>query len=324
MENAQKFKSELSSKIGALQGDLQRLEVELNARAGDIENNVKLSFRDMTTMHAQEVERLAAQIWHELEEEHQEHCQGLSRLSGVVSELVSRISGEEDGLPNVVKLLKCGSTPNFGQTSFSDARSSIALQSSGERSCTAFDFTLNSPFEHSQDTGSPHFSTPSPNRNISAPGCRLGGLTWFDQDWAAEPKVKTLKRVKGTNLNSLRAQVEEGGCDDKEGEAENTPQNTQEKKFAIVGSRNNGRRMVVDLINILGSVSEESVCSSKPDTSALTGTAATSQSPDETGRGIHREEMEGSADLTLTLYSTSCEDSDQASFDSEVATRPSP
>merc|ERR1712137_1279931 len=70
-------------------------------------------------------------------------------------------------------------TPNFGQSTCSDTRSSITANE--ERPVTVLQFTPNSATRRSLTAGSPNFGTPSPTCNIHTPDSRIGKLTWHDE-----------------------------------------------------------------------------------------------------------------------------------------------
>lgn len=328
LETAQQFKRELDFRMCELQLNMKRVEMELNVRVDDVESQVELSLQDMTTTCAQDIKHLAAQVWRELEEE---HCQGLSRLNAVVSELSCRLSVQEDELSNVAKAVSCvdiigqdedqprtcGPKPRLGRPYSFVALSSIAPQSSEGRSCTA----ESSPLEYSRTTGSPNFSTPSPIRNIGTPEGRIGELAWHEQYRAVEVSREgnTPNREKDVNVNACRGPAR-GGVRNEDEECEGNTLG----KHARASSDNNERRMLVDLIEMFGSASQESGVSSTLDCSVFTITD-TSRSADEIDASIDAGNMEVDAGLVRrTLYSTSfCKQFDEVPLHSEVATRPS-
>jgi len=142
LKTAQYLGDELDSRLDALRGDMQRLELQVNqfndvcqstdARVDDIASQVEFcskviaqkeadqsgivrlkkithSLQDKTRICEQKVKDLASEVWHELKTLHQEQRHGLfelsARLNAEVSELAHQVSVQGDILSNVEKAI---------------------------------------------------------------------------------------------------------------------------------------------------------------------------------------------------------------------------
>jgi len=316
LENAQQFERELNSRFAELQQNLQRLELQFND--------------------------LATHIWNEVEDEHQEYCQSLSdlssRLNAAVAALGCRISVQEEELSNVAKAVSqlgiIGShedeqaevpersilgahmaTPSFGR-SFSDSRSSIALQSSEGRLSTGSDFTPNSPLARSRSIGNLHFCAPSSTRSTGALECRISELALLTQvrDLSVCPeeggsqdhhKPARVDMYCGdqAGMHSEAEYADEEGGDEKEEVSDSIMNKNLEKPFVISGEENE-QKMSAEIVRdserrggILQSSSRECGNSSTPITSVLTVPSRASGSVEKTDPGIDRGSMEVYANL---------------------------
>lgn len=210
LEKVQEFQREINSSVVALQENVQCLELKVmdvrqyaDACVGNMGNQVDLCSEmcsEMMGLKDADQENSIARL-----------DQGLSELSShldaAVSELGCRISAQQKLLINVAKaapqqgvsgarddelmhMPKCDWLKNhkpashFSWSAFPDLRS-IGPQPSGRRSSTELEFSLHTPLRDSWSTGSLRL-TPSPILNASAQACRIGGLTWSDQDKVLE------------------------------------------------------------------------------------------------------------------------------------------
>merc|ERR1712137_367595 len=293
------FCSKVIAQREADQSDIKRLKKTVH------------SLQDKTRICEHKVRDLASEVWRELEAEHQEQSQGLSeisaRLHAKVSEFAHRISVQEDALSNVEKaisfldimgayddssLSSFMATPNFGLSSFSDARSSIARQSFEGRPSKGSDFMSNSPLGHSQNTGSLSFDTPAPVRNTGTPACRMGELAWHDEgrDLDVCPEEESpLEHDRSLEVDAhYNSQVGLNSEDEEEDEDEDMTHSRLEKFITDISGKE--RRMLADLLNrslpsgrrrsIINSANSEHRSSSKSLTSL-----PTNRSVDSHGRG---------------------------------------
>lgn len=206
LENTQQFQHELKSRTASLQGKMQCLDT----RVGGIEGRVELQTSrvvhlEKSTHSLQNETMICAEGVKELAVKHQEQCQSLSqlssRLNAVISELASWILAQKDEISSVAELVShfdtngahddqqkkprmygnlnhLMATPEFGQRPFSDAGSSIALQSSEGRQSTWLEFICN----RRRTLESPNFSTPSPIHNNGALELQISELGWHGED----------------------------------------------------------------------------------------------------------------------------------------------
>jgi len=329
LENTQQFQHELKSRTASLQGNMHCLD----ARVGGIEGRVELQtlrvvHLEKSTHSLQNETMICAQGVKDLAVKHQEQCQSLSqlssRLNAVISELASWILAQKEEISSVAeavshldtdsthdgqqkKLRPCGSlshlmaTPEFGRRPFSDAGSSIALQSSEGRQSTWLEFISN----RRRTLESPNF-TPSPIHNNGALEFRISELEWHGEDgdpgaYSEDGFLLEYTYHTGEDTDCRGRHLEADDAEEaKSGDEEDVDDPDMIQKPCVVSNEDNKRIRSVESVerllaskrggDIPESASQEHGSSSQPITSVFASPAAPNWS-------VHINDMEIYVDL---------------------------